>query len=257
MAKFSGSIPVIDEFNEHQLAPEYAKNGYMARDWQETGYGSVFQKRSFPLIPRNEWKDRIEERRKAGALASQHFRRAGVKVKFQTIPFCWIFAPVNGLMIKRLMEGQQHKELSPASCGSRITGFRERGGWGIEALKGLQEMGTNETKDWPDNAVSRKYLTEENIQSALNFRIDEIDDLERGDYDGLASALLNGFVCPLGIDRWGHEVLAMDLVEDGILILNSHGENYGDRGMAVLTEGWISSRGSFDAEVIRSASASK
>lgn len=245
-------VPVVTEFNEDKLGN--GEKGRMPRDWQSDPFGSPFAARSFRNIPRDEWKDQVEARTKAGSLVSNFVRHKKIKPKNQkSIPYCWIFAPVQAVQVQRVLNGQPHVELSPASAGAQIKNFRKVGGWGLEAIKWIEKHGITPTAMWPDTAVERRYLTDEAKQAALQYRATEWEDLDRSDFDGLFTALLLGFVCPIGIDRWGHEVLCVDPVvlpngQFGVLILNSWGESYGEGGFAVLTESWIRS---FDSEVLR------
>lgn len=269
MTKYVGSTPIVDETNEHILAPAadpiidgvQMSRGRMPRDWQSHPYGSVFSPKTFATKPRSDWKSLLDARTKAGALAS------GV-IKFRGIPplnqngtsFCWCNAPTQAVQVTRCLNGQKHVPLSPASVGAPINGFRNQGGWGLDAMKRLVSHGAVPVSLWPANGISRQYDTDAARGEGQRFKAIEWEDLEQGDFDGLATALLLGFVCPIGIDRWSHEVLCVDLVwtgsEWGILIYNSWGESYGDKGFAVLTEKWISSRGTFDAEVLRSVTGS-
>jgi hypothetical protein len=123
---------------------------------------------------------------------------------------------------------QPYVEFSNASVGGPVTGFKNVGGWGDDALNRLENDGVNETKDWPNNAIDKRYFTAANKQAAMNNRVaDGWWKLEGGNIEQPASLVLQNIIVPVGYDWWGHEVYLCDLLWDGdfmFRIRNSWGD---------------------------------
>lgn len=155
---------------------------------------------------------------------------------------CWINAPVHCLEIIRAIQGQQYVELSPASVGAKIKNFQNEGGWGTEGLQYLVETGCVPSAQWPSNAIDRKYDKASNNALRDRYRVGEWLDLPAGNFDAVATCLLLRIPVAIGLNWWGHEVTAIDLVKldgkgrYGALMDNSWGADYGDNGRVILTE---------------------
>jgi len=237
-----GLAPIIDDDTED---PVGCGKGWLRRDFSLEPHGSLpfCSAFEFPTIPRSEWVERIKTKEKTKSRISDIADQAGVKIKNQgNTNFCWCNAPVTCLELIRAVQGEPYVELSPASVACPINGFVNQGGWGTRALKYLMEHGAVPSRLWPSNAISREFDDAEANAERKKFRVSEWYDLEPGNFDQLATALLLGFPTAIGLSWWSHEVTAVELVKldgdgrFGVLIQNSWGYDYGDRGRAVLTE---------------------
>lgn len=185
------------------------------------------------LIPKSEWKDRIKERIDNKLTARNFVQSLNIPpLNQESTSYCWINGPTHGLELSIAQSIGRYLSLSPASGGARIKNFRNVGGWGSEALDWMIEHGLNETKDWPANAIDRRYLTDENIKLALRHRVREYYKLNN--WEEVVSAILHGLKVAVGYNWWAHEVLGCDLnMNEDLDIRNSWG-NWGDNGFAYL-----------------------
>ena len=234
---------INDETNNDELFPAGLARGLDLGLRDDRGYEGVA--RPYPdslLIPESEWRARIEERIARKATTRERMTRAGVKVKNQArTNFCWVFAPTSALEIARINQGLDHVELSPASVGAPMKNYRNVGGWGREALERIISHGAVPHSLWPSTAIDPRYDTPATRAEAAKNKVDEWWVLPNRSKKHLCSAILRGLTVPIGLNWWGHEVLAVDLViVDGEvcpLILNSWDVTWGDQGFGVLQGG--------------------
>lgn len=235
--------PVIDDGFDPQMT-EGGHRGRIERDYEKhpLGFMSCAPAFGLPLIPRSEWDERIRDLERAQSRIPNICDAMGLKVKNQeSTNYCWINAPVHCLEIMRVIQGQDHVELSPASVGAKIKNFKNVGGWGTEGLEYLVKYGAVPVSLWPANAIDRRFDTAEADAQRKRFQVDEWDDLPTS-FDAVADRVLNGFPVAIGLNWWGHEVTAVALMKldgagrYGMLISNSWGPNWSNNGRAVLTE---------------------
>lgn len=237
--------PVIDDSNINEFCPTGPKapgRGRMPRDWEANPYGSF--EFAAPVkdapIPESEWKERILDREKQGLLVSQAAIAAGVKTKHQQqTNFCWINAPVQAMQICRALAGDGYTSLSPASGACLITGYRNVGGWATDAIKFMASTGLCTSAAWGDNLISRSLDTANSREERAKHRITEWVDIPRRDDRWFITQLLLGRPVCVGLDFWGHEVLAVDPIvlpngRFGYRFWNSWGERYGTNGFGIL-----------------------
>lgn len=244
-----GRLPVFDDKSAHVLVDEANHDpkkgrGLIPRDYTAQPYGSVPYAVSLPLptIPRDEWTERIEAGERTKSRIPDLCDAAGLKVKNQEqTNYCWINAPVHCLEVLRVVQGEEYVELSPASCGAKIKGFRNVGGWGTEGVEFLTKSGAVPCSLWPANAIDRRYDTPEANSEREKYQVDEWWECRPRDFDELATCLLLNVPVAIGLSFWGHEVTAVALVkldgrdQYGVMFDNSWGENWGDKGRGVLT----------------------
>jgi hypothetical protein len=191
------------------------------------------------LIPRSEWQSRIQEMEQTKTRLSDLIRLRNSPCKNQqSTNFCWFNSPTRCTEIVYLQQSGRTATLSPASGACHVTNFRNVGGWGRDALEWITEHGLNDVKDWPANAIDRRYDTPENRTKAMANRIVEWTELKPRNVDQLISMLLRRIPVACGFNWWGHEVTAVDPVwVDGAAVIrieNSWGMQWGANGMAIL-----------------------
>lgn len=193
-----------------------------------------------PIIPRDEWRDRIEEMERTKTRLSDLANSAQLECKDQNgTNFCWAHGPVHAIEVLRVIQGEPRVSLSPASVACKINNFKNRGGWGTTALKYIVEHGVVTEEDWPPNAIERRRDTDEAWVDAKKYRVVEWWDVEPRNLDQLFSCLFARIPVAVGFNFWRHEVCAYDPVAlrdgFGLRIRNSWGMGWGDRGYSVLT----------------------
>lgn len=239
------NTPVIGDDNFDRFFEAGVGRGYVERDWKNEPFGAsgVAVPMTIPLIPRSEWRERIEAIEKSGALVSQMAKRAGVKTKYQaSTNYCWANGVVLAVEICEVQQGGKYVELSPASVAAPITGYRNVGGWGTKALVKIVADGVAPASLWPSNAIDSRYDNAASRAARKDHSITEWADVAPRSFDALMTALLMLKPCPAAYMWWQHLVCAVDPValpnnEFGVRIWNSHGNQFGDQGLAVLKEG--------------------
>lgn len=244
-----GSREVLRDTEDSIWLPEEEFNtdegfGYVPRDYTEVPEGELEFSIPFdlPIIPRAQWPDLIKKQAEDRSRVSDHRHYHKLKSSNQNpLPYCWIHGCVNAMRLKRAMMRQPYADLEPTAPGALIKNFRRVGGNTPESVKHLAREGCPTTRFWKPNSLSRAQVTPEMKENALLHRITEWYELKRNNFDQLATALLHGFPCVIGLSWWSHMIVAMDLVdlgrgEFGVLIWNSWGDGWKDQGEAVLPE---------------------
>lgn len=243
--------PVLTDSECQQYAQSPVINGevmsfgYVARDYDLQLPGTVEFCSPLPpdfVIPRGEWEGIIKAQEEHRATLRHVRDRAGIRTKSQNgTNFCWNFGTIAAAQLVRAAAGLPTVELSPTAGASLIKNYRNRGGNTFDAIPFIAEHGCPTTEYWPLNKIEPKYDTPEMRANALNYRLTEWYELKSNSFDQAASCLLRGMPVILGLAWWGHMVCGLRLVslgggKFGIEIENSHGEGYGEKGLAVLPE---------------------
>jgi hypothetical protein len=244
------NMPVIDDTNFSEFEDGLASDGgAFGKGWEPRpeedpeGFAAPFP---FPLIPRSEWKDRIEQGAKTKSFLSHVGDRAGLKMKNQArTNYCWINAPTKAVEYVRAAMGQPYVELSPASVGAPLTNYANAngdpagvGGWGTKGLKYIAQHGLCPVSMWPSNAIAKKYDTNASRAERAKYRVTEWWDLKAGSLDMVMTCLFLRVPVPVGLGWWRHLVLAVEPVVNaagqfGYVIDNSWA-NWGNKGRGVL-----------------------
>lgn len=238
-SELGDDLIINDETHEevHQIPADQGTGLDLSeRGGGEYEYGSVAD--PFPsqlLIARSEWQARIQEIQANQSAISDQIKLAGLppKNQAQTL-FCWGNAPTHCLEINRVQQNQPMVILSPASVCAQINGFKNKGGWGKQALQWISDNGVVPVDQWPANAIDRKYATAENKTLALDYRTDEWIELAPNNLDQMVSLLLRRIPIAVGLSWWGHEVTFVDaLWIDGAIAIrgrNSWGADWPKAG---------------------------
>lgn len=248
----SADTLVIDDQNytQHTLPAvidgERRERGRVPRDWSKQPYGSLPNVKPFgePLIPRNEWRDRIEEMESTKSRLSDIWASGGCEILDQNgTNYCWCNGVVTAIYLVRAFNGLPFIPLSPASVAAPIKNYSNEGGWGGDALNYIIEHGIAPQSVWPPNAIKRQYF-DDSRDDAARHKVTEWEELPNRDLDALMTALLLRRPVAVGYNWWSHEVCAVDPIafpgrdDDpsswGAGILNSWGASYGTGGYAIL-----------------------
>lgn len=237
--------PIINDStpeSDHEPPPGQSRGLELPLSHNPAGgnYGDLAA--SFPqelLIPRSEWQARIQEKEERKNRVSDELIRRGIKCKDQNgTNYCWINAPTHCIEIARAFQNQEYVELSPASVGSKIKGFRNDGGWGQEGLEYIAAHGVVPVSLWPANAINRQYDKPEAWTEADKFKATEWMELKPRTIDEMVSCWLRDIPTANGYNWWSHEVTGCDPIWlDGDIagrLRNSWGMGYGSQGFFVL-----------------------
>lgn len=257
--------------------------GLFPRDFAEKPQGRAWRgATAFPkekLVPRSEWDERIAEMEAKKTRLSDVVLDSGLPCKDQkSTNYCWInatthCAEVNLVRANQLGPDGKPVELSSASVGCKVKGFRNNGGYGWEGLEYAIEHGWVPMSMWPNAAISRSYDTTAAWEAAKAYLVLEWWDGESRNFDEQMSCGFHRIPTSDGHSWWSHQVTGydpvivsnsvrdeqrrfierlalrtvMDKVERdrrlevagskyGRRKRNSWGMSYGDKGFFILTE---------------------
>lgn len=248
---------------DNDTLPTQGMRGLIPRDFsiQPLKMAAV----DFPVIPMEEWPERIAEME--AKKANLHWiRRTGnnggnMPVKDQNGQgYCWAYSTTRCVELIRAKQGQAYIPLSAHSVACKIKGFQDEGAWGALSQDFIAKNGIIPESLWPAKSMNRQYDTAANWEVAKRYKISELwADAAAQVWDRTMSIkqigtqlLLNN---PGAFDYnwWGHSVCGhtlrdvypnrstTDQSRYGIEIDNSWWLNsttpWGDDGSAVLTDG--------------------
>jgi hypothetical protein len=213
---------------------------------------------AIPLIPRGEWKDRINEGQ--GNFLSDFILASNIPVKDQDgLGYCWVYASTTAVEVVRALEGLPLAVLSPESVGGPITGWRNEGGYGEDACKQLADAGAclESFMDAP-NSLSHKRWKAGWEADCANHKIDH-EWWDVTTFDEIITLLLARQPVSVGLDWWGHQVCFTDPVildngEVGVKFRNSWGD-WGEDGFGTLTESKSQPDGAFCPRIVTPSAA--
>lgn len=195
------------------------------------------------VIPRSEWSQRIKEQAAAKARVSDYCTFEPYDQR--STNYCWANGPAQAFTTVRLQMGLPYRRISAASIAGPITGYKNVGGWELDAIEYLTLPGGTTEEAWPNAAISKALNTTAVSADRENYTALEWVELEG--FDEFATAALEGRPCAVAYNWWRHVVMSCDLVEIspgkfGLLIRNSWGKwgvpnEAGFYGFAVLAEG--------------------
>jgi hypothetical protein len=241
---------VIDERNFQEFIPDEEHEHLCACLPRTSVYGSQpfasAVSADFPLIPRVEWKERIQEQDARKSSLKHVMIRAGVPILNQDgLPYCHAFSPTTAGMLQRAVQGLPFVPLSAGSVGGPATGYRKQGAAIEQDLKVISTLGIASTDFVPMMQVSRSGWKAGAAENALLHRCTQWNDMGGTGkmWDEIATRLLAPVPQPVcvGLNWWGHAVtyVRMVILPDGrigVEFANSWDVTWGDQGFGVLTE---------------------
>lgn len=230
-----GDALVVDDRNwrDHVQPPQGPLEdgpGFLLRDFEAEPLGSFEGSNTFPrelLIPREEWRERIEEMERTKTRLSDMLSFAPNEWLNQSpTNYCWCYAVVHGVMIIRFTAGLPWERLSPFSVAAPIKQYRNVGGWGSQALAYIVQHGVANEKFWPGetpemnssqrqsanmNAIrnGRQYFESSRADAATK-KITGFYDLRSRNFEEKMSCLLRRIPVPSGYNWMGHEMCSID-----------------------------------------------
>lgn len=224
-------IVITDGNHLDYQSPDGQGYGLIPRDFAAEPFGT-YAAYSAPLLTWTEIKERAEYRKATKTRNCDRLAAKGFHDSNQSrTNYCWMHGCVNGAHGTRITTNQQLVRLSAASAAAPANSFRNAGGYGVQALKWLQQYGVATMDLWPANEISRSLWTPEVKANALRTRVEEWEDMESRDYRALCSALVQDLLCPVAFNWWSHLICALDPeFEDAsdtspnLICINSHGQ---------------------------------
>ena len=260
---------IIDD-NTPDAPPSGHGKGLIPRDYSvhPVGCYGAAPPMDIPLIPRNEWADRIKSMVATKSAVSNIRRTAGPNGG--PIPsldqngqgYCWAYSFAMCAMLSRAIMNQPYVRLSAHMLACVIKNYRDEGGWCGLSLQKAEEIGIATVKTWPEKSMSRSNDNATMRAEALLYKPTESwADMAASVYDrnfteDQAMTLLMSRVPIQGdFNHWGHSVCLMDPVllnetramlatDFGSLDLNKEKDYavfaaaFGKRGINSWTDGW-------------------
>jgi C1A family cysteine protease len=244
---------IIDDGNAANLVDQWRQEGLtfggMNRDYAAAPFGSASRpSKQFQYTfesDRGKLRDRIQRADENKTTPDDWRIAAGVPIMNQgSWGYCWIFGVVGAMMNAYAMTGGVVPSLNAFPTGYRIKNGRNEGGWGEEALRGIEQYGVVEESLWPGNEARMQNWDRQEVKAnAILHKVTESLELPRRDILALVSVLTdprNPRPVTVGYDWWGHLIYAVRAGwKDGkflVKIVNSWKETWGEKGTAWLTE---------------------
>ena len=213
----SNAVVITDDTAHTVLVPPPGMSkGHIDRDYAADPVGANFATPPDDfLIDESLWDDLIEEGERNKSNLMHLWLAAGAQPLNQNgTNYCWCFAVISAMIALLIRSGRGYVPLSPAFAACQIKGFRNQGGWDMEAVKFISKNGTCEQRLWPQASRDRKYLTDEARENAKNYIIEEWWDVPDGQrFEYKVSSLLRNLPMPSGYSWWGHETCGMAVVK--------------------------------------------
>lgn len=222
---------------------EQGWKGYELRDYASNPEFCAAPEFSGKLYPRKDWIELIELQRKNLSSPKHVHDMNSVKPMSQkSTNFCWMYGTVACVLNRYAAQGiDPSPKLNAFATAALGKKGRNRGGYGIEAVRYIEKWGICTTDVWREFDWNLKNYNKEEVKaSAARHRIVEFEEFSReGIWDSVVSALLCPInPCPvtLAYSHWRHLVAGMQVTyrgsksrpEFGITFMNSWG-NWGSK----------------------------
>lgn len=231
MSLYPGEIVIHDgNVQLHKQAPSGQGFGLIPRNYNTHPvgcYGAIlpYHAVTFPLIPRDEWAQRIKDQITSKARLSD-IRMIGNNG--QPVPaldqngkgFCWAHSGTSAVMMLRAQANLPYVGLSAYAVACIIKDYRDEGGWGAQGVDFIASRGVPSEKFWPMQSMSRANDKPETWDNAKLHRITEgWIDLAAAQYDRNLSwdqeitMYLSGFPVVKDESWWSHSICGLDVVD--------------------------------------------
>lgn len=221
--------------------PGYSK-GLIPRNYAKNPVGYNSKPFDLPLIPEDEWEDRLQILLKAKAQLSD-LRNIGMNGS--PIPsrdqngkgYCWAHSTISAMLALRALMNLPYADLSAYAVACIIKNYRDQGGWGAESLEWVAENGCPTSEFWPQQSMSRSNDTPAMRENAAKYKVKEWMDGEPRNKQQLVTCLLLNIPVVSDFNWWGHSVCSLDLVSIRPFrtrIWNSWGDGWGENGTGIL-----------------------
>jgi len=241
---------IDDDTSVHQITPSGYSTGLLPAIMSSEEDSEAITEADFPLIPMEEWPDRISDLESNHATLKHIWADSVIGVLDQgNLPYCHAFSPVVAMMILREAQGLPYVELSAGSVGGPVTNYRRRGAWIVDDLDRITQHGAATTEFVPMSQVSRSGWEPGADENCNLHRVLEWNKLKRRNFEQHASSLLTCQPTCVGLNYWGHAVTdlvlrdiypskaAADHGRYGVEFLNSWSTSWGDDGFGVRVGG--------------------
>ena len=239
---------IIDDDNAYQFLRPPSQNGYVERDYERTPYGSfgAVPPGDIPLIPMEEWPDRIADLERTKATLKDIWLDSPIGILNQgDFPFCHGFAATELVLIHKVKQGLPYVALSASSVAAPVTGYKKAGAWIGKDLQQIVKVGVAPLSLIPMLTANRNDFPPGWEKEAAKNKVTEFAELRPRDFQQHGSCLLQGFGVSVGQNHWSHAVLhlvlrdmdksksATDHNRYGTEFPNSWGINWGNKGWAI------------------------
>jgi hypothetical protein len=229
--------PLIETLDDAMQGGDGLSRGY---DASVAGpFGSVANAAKFVRIPQSQYAQHIARQDRDESSPWHWFKRFSVPVLNQgSWGFCWMYGLVGAMQTAYAMAGHRSPHLNahyPAWLGKNGA---NRGGWAGEGLGYVRRFGVPTMDVFSGHPSNRAAFDRGEVRASAELhKVVEFSELPRNDLNALCSVLLdpiNPRPVTMGLNWWGHLVYAVKVTKDGILIVNSWGERWGQQGLSVL-----------------------
>lgn len=251
---------IIDDVNAYEFAavvadpsqPDFS-GGYDASLYSDEGLSAVCTGDwNGEIYRENQWEDLIQFHEENNSSPDHHHIAAGCKILNQKrTNYCWIHGVVGAMQVAIAQSGEDPPHLAAAATGTLIKNGRNVGGWGAEAVSGLEKTtgkgwGVPTVDVYPEGVIDLALAKSQKVrENAVRFNEFEFLKLptERGvvPLEVVASVLLNEkdpMAFSTGFPWWGHLTFHSKFgranAQWGCINPNSWGYNWGNKGKSFI-----------------------